>query len=194
MARPTSRYLHRSHLFVQKDLGRLVEQSLDQLVGEPLPERVATYAASYPFSRRSTIHGPNGIIAAVKIRAARDIGQRAAIQVCTSDTQKITNRIPCAIPAMRTASGSPAIYFNGIAMNNRTRNEIPSIRATVRNMAIGFFIEHPKAVFGRPNLYRRSVPGKFAAFGIRLAFPLPAVARSNHLSPRDCAWQSPPPE
>ena len=46
---------------------------------------------------------------------------------------KATNKKPCKPPTMVTASGIPAKYLNGMATNNKTRQEMPSTKAVFLN-------------------------------------------------------------
>ena len=51
-----------------------------------------------------------------------------------------TNKTPCSIPTTLTGEGMFAKYFKGIAMHNKTKKEMPSAKATLRNRGNMFFI------------------------------------------------------
>jgi len=50
-----------------------------------------------------------------------------------ASTINVMNNKPCMLPAMVTATGIFAKYFSGMAMPNKTRNEIPSAIAAILN-------------------------------------------------------------
>ena len=58
---------------------------------------------------------------------------RSVVFTTKERNKNATNKTPWAQPTILTASGKPAKYFSGIAINNNTKNEIPSAIAILLN-------------------------------------------------------------
>ena len=60
-------------------------------------------------------------------------GQPRARPARYNAARNIRKSRPCTLPTMRTASGRPARYLSGIAMNSKARKDEPSRSATIRS-------------------------------------------------------------
>jgi len=85
-------------------------------------------------------------------------------------TTNAINKSPCNPPTMVTAMGQSAMYFNGIAMNNKTKNETPSAKAIFLNK-LNVFVDDIIDFFTR-----RSSPRPLFLlnrFGVNNSLPAP---------------------
>jgi hypothetical protein len=73
---------------------------------------------------------------ATKIVAERRRFILAEKNAATNDRRNRMNRTPCIQPTHLTAAGSPAIYFNGMAIRIRMRKEIASAKMKILSARI----------------------------------------------------------
>ncbi len=95
-----------------------------------------TYACFSRNSFASNTKGPNGRTEAITAKNPFESDQRSLNISRTTNATYRTNKTPCNIPITETAIGISNIYFNGIAIPNRSKKDIPSKYPIIRNCRI----------------------------------------------------------
>ena len=96
--------------------------------------------------------------------------------------RKATNKTPCAHPTTVTIFGKPARYFSGMAISRRTRKEMPSAMAILRNQErvlffVFMFVAHfRRRAMGMQPVKRRKLPDEHHSSFFKDGIVEPGVA------------------